>query len=244
MAPGLRRLLSVQAALPKTRQKAHGFTTLQRTGNNIQSGQGLFMAETQLVPEWKAAADEIWAMMKETDRRMKETDRQMKETDKRIEKNIEDLRKTVERVTGNVGGLNRSLGELIETLIAARLWEKFPDYNLKRAYQRMPIFDENNRIMTDIDILLSNTSLAMAVEVKRELDRTKDVDEHLKRMELIRKYPPAEVVGKKLLGAMSGGVVDADVRRYAGESGFFVLELTGESVRLVPPPDGFAPRQW
>ena len=198
------------------------------------------MATTQLVPEWKAAADEIWAVLKETAERQKATDKQ-------IEKNameMEDLKKTVERVTGNVGGLNRSLGELIETLIAARLWEKFPDYNLTRAYQRWPIFDEHNRIMTDIDILLSNTSMAMAVEVKRELDRIKDVDEHLKRMELIRKYPPAEVTGKKLLGAMAGGVVDADVRLYAWESGFFVLELTGESVRLVLPPDGFAPRQW
>jgi chromosome segregation ATPase len=158
-----------------------------------------------------------------------------------LNRSMENLQKTVERVTANVGGLNRSLGELIETLIAARLWEKFPDYNLKRAYQRVPIFDEKNRIMTDIDILLSDTDMAMAVEVKRELDRIKDVDEHLKRMELIQKHPPAEVVGKKILGAMAGGVVDADVRRYAYESGFFVLELTGDTVELIPPPDGFVP---
>jgi hypothetical protein len=65
--------------------------------------------------------------------------------------------------------------------------------------------------MTDIDILLSNTSMAMAVDVKR--------------MELIRRYPPAEVAGKKMLGAMAGGVVNADVQRYAHENGFFVLEL-------------------
>ncbi|MDR0668648.1 MAG: hypothetical protein LBF95_01080, partial [Treponema sp.] len=121
---------------------------------------------TQQIPEWKAAADEIWALMKDTDRQMKETDRQMKETDRRMhetdrlikenaeqmketDKRLEALKKTVERVTANVGGLNRSLGELIETLIAARLWEKFPDHNLKRAYQRVPIFDEHSRVMTD-----------------------------------------------------------------------------------------------
>jgi chromosome segregation ATPase len=212
------------------------------------------MATTQLIPEWKTAVDEIWAMMKEnaaqmkeTDKQMKETDKRVKETDKLIEKNaqeMEALKKTVERVTGNVGGLNRSLGELIETLVAARLWEKFTDYNLKRAYQRVPIFDADNRTLTDIDILLSDTGVAMAVEVKRELDRVKDVDEHLKRMELIREHPPAEVAGKKILGAMAGGVVDADVRRYAWESGFFVLELTGDTVELIPPPEGFVPRQW
>ncbi|MDR1175082.1 MAG: hypothetical protein LBK83_06390, partial [Treponema sp.] len=158
------------------------------------------MATTQLIPEWQAAVDEIWAMMKEnaaqikeTGKRMEETGKQIKETGKRMEetdkqmkenaaqmketdKRMEALQKTVERVTGNVGGLNRSLGELIETLIAARLWEKFADYNLKRAYQRVPIFDENNHILTDIDILLSNTDVAMAVEVKRELDSMKDVD--------------------------------------------------------------------
>jgi uncharacterized protein YukE len=198
------------------------------------------MATTQLIPEWKAAVDEIWAMMKENAAQMKETDHQMKETDERIA----NLQKTVERMNQNVGGLNRSLGELIETLIAARLWEKFTDYNLQRAYQRVPIFDEKNRIMTDIDILLSNTDVVMAVEVKRELDRIKDVEEHLKRMELIRERPPAEVRGKKLLGAMAGGVVDADVRRYAWESGFYVLELTGDTVELIPPPEGFVPRQW
>jgi hypothetical protein len=185
--------------------------------------------------------------MQETDRRMKETDKQIQETKKLIENNareMEALKKTVERVTVNVGGLNRSLGELIETLIATRLWEKFPDYNLKRAYQRVPIFDENNRTMTDIDILLSNTDTIMAVEVKRQLDDKRDVDDHLKRMECIRKYPPAEVAGKKMLGAMAGGVVDDDTRRYAYESGFFVLELTGDTVQLIPPPEGFAPKQW
>jgi hypothetical protein len=205
------------------------------------------MATTDLIPEWKAAADEIWATLKEADRIVKETAEQMKETDRRMEetdKRMEALQRTVERVTNNVGGLNRSLGELIETLIAARLWEKFSEYNLKRAYQRVPIFDEHNRILTDIDILLSNTDVAMAVEVKRELDRIKDVDEHLKRMALIRKHPPAELAGKKVLGAMAGGVVDADLRRYAYESGFFVLELTGNTVELVPPPEGFVPAMW
>ncbi|MDR1955818.1 MAG: hypothetical protein LBQ30_03085, partial [Treponema sp.] len=128
----------------------------------------------------------------------------------------------------------------------ARLWEKFNayPYDLQRAYQRIPLFDEHNRVLTDIDILLSNGEYVMAVEVKRELDREKDVDRHLKRMELIRKYPPAETKGKKLLGAMAGGVVDPDVRDYAQSAGLFVLALAGESVKLVEPPAAFTPRVW
>jgi hypothetical protein len=83
----------------------------------------------------------------------------------------EQLEATVERVSNNAGGLNRSVGELVETLIAARLWEKFPAYSLQRAYQWIPLYDDKNVRRTDMDILLAGTSICMAVEVKRELDR-------------------------------------------------------------------------
>ena len=167
--------------------------------------------------------------------------------EEKIDLNEEKFNKTMEkidRVTANVGGLNRSLGELIETLIAARLWEKFPEYNLARAYQRIPIFDEKNVTKTDIDILLVNSDICMAIEVKHELDKIKDVDAHIKRMQLIRKFPPEQIGDKQLLAAMAGGVVDPEVKEYAYKSGFFVLELMGESVHLIPPPEGFEPRKW
>lgn len=195
--------------------------------------------------------EKVWAMFEEADRRHAETERSMKESSAEVDRRFAETQKELaligkklDRVCDNVGGLNRSVGDLIETLIASRLWEKFPRYNLVRAYRRMPVYDEKHRIMTDIDILLSNTDKAMAVEVKRELDDEDDVKHHLRRMELIRKHPPAEVAGKQLLGAMAGGFVSADAMRYAYESGFYVLELTGESVRLIPPPDGFEPRTW
>jgi hypothetical protein len=84
----------------------------------------------------------------------------------------------------------------------------------------------------------------MAVEVKRELDDKRDIDDHLKRMELIRAYPPAEVENKQLLGAVAGGLVTPDIAKYAYDSGFYVLELTGENVSLIPPPEGFKPGTW
>ena len=63
---------------------------------------------------------------------------------------------TVEKVSANVGGLSQSPGELIEILMAARLWEKFPGYSFKRIFQRIKILDEHNVSITEIDILLSN----------------------------------------------------------------------------------------
>jgi hypothetical protein len=197
--------------------------------------------------------EKVWAALMETgakmDRFSEAADKRHAETEKLFKEIGEKQRETekqIDKVTKNVGGLNNSMGELVETLIAARLWEKFKDYDLRRAYQRVPIYDETGRIRTDIDILLSDTDCAMAVEVKLRLNNKDDVDDHLKRMELIRRYSPAEVKinNKRLMGAIAGGFVDPDIAVYAYECGFFVLELSGEAVELMPPPAGFRPREW
>jgi len=200
----------------------------------------------------------VWAslmrMEKELNEKFKETGEYLEKVGERFDRTGEYLKEVgervdkmgerVDRVCANVGGLNRSLGALIETLIAARLWEKFPEYDLKRAYQRIPIYDEKNDMKTDIDILLVNTTMCMAVEVKHELVQEKDVKRHIKRMQLIRKYPPALIGSKQLVAAMAGGVVDPDIKDYAYKAGFYVLELTGESVHLISPPKNFKPKNW
>jgi hypothetical protein len=203
--------------------------------------------------------EKVWAMFAESDRKMSEsraeterflkesraeTERFLKETFAETDRVVKETSRIVAELSKNVGGLNQSLGGLIETLIAARLWEKFPEYGFVCSFQRVRIFDESKRIRTDADILLSNTDKVMAVEVKHELDKEKYVDEHLRRMELIRAYPPMVVAGKQLFGAMAGGVVAPNVMRYAHEAGFYVLELTGETVSLIPPPAGFKPGMW
>ncbi|MDR3301853.1 MAG: hypothetical protein LBT01_04885, partial [Spirochaetaceae bacterium] len=132
----------------------------------------------------------------------------------------------------------RSLGDLIETLMASRLWEKFPQYNFNRISQRIKILDKNKQPVTEIDILLLDNEWAMSVEVKREPDKD-DVKHHLKRIELMREYSLGEISGKKLLGAIAGGVVSPEVRTYAQKSGLYVLELNGEQVSLLESPKDF-----
>ena len=202
----------------------------------------MFQETDRKFQEIKELHKEVAESQKETDRQMKETDRQMKETGRLMQ----ETDRRLNRMEKNLGGLGDSMGRLIETLIAARLWEKFSEYpyNLQRAYQRVYVYDEKNWAVTDIDILLSDTEWVMAVEVKREASTLKDIDHHIKRMKLIREYPPAEARGKKLLGAVAGGIIRPNVRDYAHSAGFFVLELKGESVALVPSPEGFSPKIW
>jgi hypothetical protein len=159
---------------------------------------------------------------------------------------IDKMAERVDRVTANVGGLNVSMGELIETLFGPHIGEKFDayQYNLKRIFKRVPIYDDASRQRGEIDLLLSNTTVCVALEVKRWLDDMTQIDKHIQRMKLIRQYPPAEAKGKKLLGAMAGAVVTAEAREHAEQSGFFVLELTGDDVRLLELPEHFQPKEW
>jgi uncharacterized membrane protein YqiK len=183
----------------------------------------------------QAEYDARWERAKaESDRQLAE----LKALQAKNERAIADLGK-------NIGGLNNRIGEIMETLIAARLWEKFGayPYGFKRAYQRVGIYDGDNRL-TDVDILLSNGEYAMAVEVKNTLNSRYDVDDHVKRIEKLMKFPPAEVKGKTVLGAMACGVLDPEVRDYAFGKGFFVLDLTGDTVALASPPSDFVPREW
>ncbi|MDR2792208.1 MAG: hypothetical protein LBB61_00885 [Treponema sp.] len=159
---------------------------------------------------------------------------------------VDKLAEKVDRVTTNVGGLNVSMRELIDTLFAPHIGEKFDvyGYNLKRTFKRVPLYDDTSRVRGEIDILLSNTTVCMAVEIKRWLDKTDQVDEHIKHLRLIRKYPPAEANGKRLLGAIAAAVVNPEVKEYAEGSGLFVLELVGEDVRLLESPQDFTPKEW
>jgi hypothetical protein len=200
--------------------------------------------------------EKMWALMMEDHKRQeerqakleklqeertKEMDRSFAELKAKVAAttaNVDKMAERVDKVTKNVGGLNLSIGGLVETLIASRLWKKFPQYNFNESARRIELLDEHKNVLTEVDILLVNTEWTMAVEVKREPD-TGDVDHHLKRMKLLRKYSYAAVRGKKLVGAIAGGVVPHDVRDYAQKLGLYVLELNGEQVSLAESPPGF-----
>jgi predicted RNase H-like nuclease (RuvC/YqgF family) len=226
----------VWAALMKTEELQHKTEELHQKNEELHHKN----------EELHHKNEELHQKTEELHQKNEELQRKNEEAINKTTANVDKMAARVDKMSENVGGLNRSMGELIETLIAARLWEQFNayPYKFKRAYRRVELFDETDRKLTDIDILLANGDYVMAVEVKRELDAKDDVDHHLKRMELILKYTPDQCKGKKLLGAIAGGNVDPDIQAYAHSVGFFVLELTGESVHLAKTPEEFNPRQW
>jgi hypothetical protein len=169
--------------------------------------------------------EKVWAMMEETDRRMKETDRQMKETNRKI------------------GELGNRFGELAEHLVVPNIKEKFKalHFSFEQVSQNIEISD-SGRFMAEIDILLENGDTVIAVEVKAK-PLQKDVDEHINRMEILRRRADARKDARKFQGAIAGAIMANEVRRYIHKAGFYAIEQTGDTVKINIP-KGFKPREW
>jgi hypothetical protein len=184
------------------------------------------ITETKREPEMGLTFEKVWAMFQETDRRFKETELQLKETDRKISR---------------LGG---RLGELVEHLIAPNMLGKFNalGYVFEKVGPNVRFVDKNDRTVAEVDIFLENGDVALAVEVKSKLS-TENVQEHMGRMEKLRRHADNRGDRRKLIGAVAGAVIPEGVKPFALKKGFYVIEQAGDTVKIEVP-EGFKPREW
>jgi hypothetical protein len=102
--------------------------------------------------------------------------------------------------------------------------------------------DSNDITLTEVDVWLENGDSVIAVEIKSKLMK-KDVDAHLERMNILKDYGNEHGDKRKLLGAVAGGIVRKDAQDYAVKHGFYVIEQSGDTVKIEMP-KGFKPKTW
>jgi hypothetical protein len=208
--------------------------------------------DTALPPEYEGLTfGQVWAMFQETDRKFQETDRKFQETDRRFQE-TERLLKEQNRETDRrmretdrkISNLGSRIGDLVEELMTSNILEKFNKlgYVFGKVAPRVRYRDAQGLYVAEVDMLLENGDTALAVEVKTQLTGA-DVKEHLKRMEKLRRYADEHGDRRKLLGAVAGAIASDDIKTFAVRSGFFVLEQSGDTVRISVP-EGFRPREW
>jgi hypothetical protein len=173
-----------------------------------------------------------------------ETRAQMKETDARMDERYEETSKLVAELSKNMGGLQNSLGRLIETMFTADLCSKFNELGYEFTRQTCNTkYTENNERIAEVDAILENGEYILLVEVKTEM-RDEYVDDHLARIEKIRKYMDNHNDARVIIGAVAGGVVPESVLRYAQKNGLYVIVQSGESSTIADMPKGFEERKW
>jgi len=79
------------------------------------------------------------------------------------------------------------------------------------------------------------------VEVKTTLE-IEDVNDHLKRMEKVRKYADEHGDKRQFLGSIAAMVIKPKPKEYALNQGFFLIEPSGDDVKVIKPET--EPRVW
>jgi hypothetical protein len=99
------------------------------------------LQETTREPQMGLAFEKVWAMFQETDKK--------------------------------ISRLGDRLGELIEHLMSANIVEKFNKlgYAFGRANPNARFFSPRNELIAEVDILLENGDVALAVEIKADDQR-------------------------------------------------------------------------
>ena len=181
--------------------------------------------------------EKYWAMLMEDRKQLEE----YKAESKRL---WEETHKTVAELSKNIGGINNTLGELTEASLGIELRKKFDalGFSFTKNGHRTE-FAKDGRKIAEVDYFLENGKYVLPVEVKTKLT-DKDVIRHLERIEIIRDYMDARNDKRKIMGAVAGGVIGDAVLKQAQAEGLYVLAPSGESIAIVPSPDGFIAREW
>jgi hypothetical protein len=194
--------------------------------------------------------------MKEDDRRMKEAERRMQEEDelrtKEFDRQVQEAKRRTKEIDlqmketdRRLGELGNRFGELAEHLVRPSIMEKFNKlgFHFTESSQDKVIKEPGNpNAYAEIDILLENDDTVIAVEVKAK-PLQKDVDVHASRMEVLRRRANTRHDTREFQGAIAGAIMTSEVRDYSHKAGFYVIEQTGDTVKITIP-KGFKPRVW
>ena len=183
--------------------------------------------DRKLTEKFDRVAVDMRRMRDEVSEQQKETARQMKETDRRL------------------GDLGNRFGELAEHLVAPGIVDKFNALGFR--FTRSSLDTEfkdpaTGKSLAEVDIFLENGDIVIAVEVKSK-PKNQDVNDHLKRMGVLRRIADRKGDNRKYRGALAGAIVKNATRGYAQKSGLYVLEQSGDTIKLDIPA-GFVAREW
>jgi len=203
--------------------------TKKATWDDIQAG----------FKELEKIQKETWAAIRETQQAHRKTEKAHEETEESFKKFQDETRKAAKEMQKNIGGLGKSLGSMVEHILTPGLPQKFK--KLGYSFNRIATYKYAEGVYAQIDGMLENGTQAVAVEVKVTL-RQGDIDEHLLRMEKIRNYADEHGDKRQFMGAMAATVTDETTRNYALKQGLFVIEPSGEDVKVTKPDN--AVRVW
>jgi len=232
----------VWAALMETRETQKEtdrfFKESRQETVRLQQETAKFIKESQQETArfQQETAQQIKESQQKTARFQQETAQQIKESQQETDRQIKDINK-------RFGEYSNRLGEIAEYMITPNLRDKFNEfgYDFSKASRNLEIADKINNIFLEIDVFLENFHKAMLVEIKTNLTE-KNINDHIERLEKMRKYSDLHDYKRIFFGAVAGVVIPEDIKKIALDNGLFVVEPSGETFNITHPHE--KPKEW
>jgi predicted nuclease with TOPRIM domain len=202
----------------------------------------------------RKAQEEAWEAIRDGQKEMREFRESLRESDMkfrealrestlRSEKADQELRESTKEfrksIDKSMGELSNKLGSIVEKIMIPDLPKKFNA--LGYSFTELSTFIISEGIYAQFDGLLENGTQAVAVEVKTTL-RVDDINDHLLRMEKLCQHANKKGDTRQFMGAMAAIITDKSAKAYALKHGLFVIEPSGNNVKVTKPPK--EPRVW
>jgi hypothetical protein len=142
-----------------------------------------------------------------------------------------------------MGDIYNRLGDLAEyTFVPEAILEKFKelDYEFDNYFRRQRIIDKDGYARAEYDVVLCNGDVVALVEIKSTF-KYEYVDQFIKQIGVAvnEKY-----IGKQIIGAIAALEMSKEVKAYALSKGLYVIEQTGEDIRIDTQDGKFKPMIW
>ena len=191
------------------------------------------------------AVEEIWSLLKETDRQIKalsaenrarsaETDRQIKALSAETEKTSKGLREARNLFTSQ-------WGKLMESLVEGDLIRLLNEKNIEVESTLTNMKGEHKGKNWELDIIAINGKELVLVEVKTTL-KVRDIERFKEKLKIFTTWRP-EYKGKRIYGAVAYLRVDENSAKHAEKQGLFVIKATGNSASIINKKD-FEPKAF
>ena len=216
----------------------------------------LIQAQKETERMLKEQREEAERMRQEAERRSQEADRRLQETERLLKEQTQEterllkeqtqeterlLKEGSQRVDQQLGQLTNRLGEFVESQVRPAAVRLFQERGIEVNEISSDVSLQKGQEGIQIDILVVNTTQAIAIEAKSKLSQD-DVDEHLERLGKFKRLLP-RYQDFNLLGAVAAMVIPADVASYAYRRGLFVIAQSGEDLTILND-EKFKPRAW
>ena len=154
-------------------------------------------------------------------------------TDKFLSEKFAKTDEKIDRLTENIGGINNSIGDEVETFFYTSLQKKSQLGDIKFDFVDKNLLRKKDGESLEIDIFMENGKSVGLVEVKNKVTK-KSIKQIKKQVEKFKDFHPS-FENYKIYGAIAGKIFPENLQQEALKEGFFVIVQQGDHVEVESP---------